>query len=262
MTRVLDALVRGKRLLIVVAAPAEAQAIVRGIGKPTSAALDHRLPDPHALIALAPRVSMLVTGVGKAAAAEATAWTLASAMHSAGGSVSPFGGVLNLGIAGALPRATGDGVTGDHATSVDRLGRVVLATSSMLADEGVWTDDRFIGLDALGFAPMPDGSLARAPSAAWLEILTPLAHERGGIATVSVCSGSDALATEVAMRTGAIAEAMEGAAIGLATARAGSDIGFAEMRVISNTTGARGRQVWRMREALEALGGLARQIIQ
>ncbi|MCU0688566.1 MAG: futalosine hydrolase [Phycisphaerales bacterium] len=260
MTRVLDALVRGKRLLIVVAAPAEAQAIVRGVGKPTSAALDHRLPDPHALIALAPRVSMLVTGVGKAAAAEATAWTLASTMQAASGasiSTSPFGGVLNLGIAGALPAGAGEATP-----SADRLGRVVLGTASVLGDEGVWTDDRFITLDTLGFGPMHDGTLTRTPTPAWLEVLSPLAHERGGIATVSVCSGSDALAYEVASRTGAIAEAMEGAAIGLAAARASSEIGFAELRVLSNTTGARSKQLWRMREALETLGALARQIIQ
>jgi futalosine hydrolase len=71
------------------------------------------------------------------------------------------------------------------------------------------------------------------------------------IATVSTCSGTNALAREIVTRTGAEVEAMEGAAVGLVASRLG--VGFAEVRVISNTTGDRGSQQWDLPGALAAL---------
>jgi nucleoside phosphorylase len=75
----------------------------------------------------------------------------------------------------------------------------------------------------------------------------------GRIATVSTCAGTDARAATVARRTGAVAEAMEGAAVAQVASRLG--VTFAEVRVISNTTGDRANQRWDMRGAL---GGLSR----
>jgi futalosine hydrolase len=77
------------------------------------------------------------------------------------------------------------------------------------------------------------------------------------IATVSTCSGTDAAATEIAHRTGAAAEAMEGAAVGLVAFR--HKVAFAEVRVISNTTGDRSRQVWALEESLAELGKFVRE---
>jgi nucleoside phosphorylase len=63
------------------------------------------------------------------------------------------------------------------------------------------------------------------------------------------------LAHEIRVRTGALAEAMEGAAVGMVAARLG--VAFAEVRVISNNTGDRGGQAW---DLPGALAGLTRLI--
>ena len=84
-----------------------------------------------------------------------------------------------------------------------------------------------------------------------LERLGPLFAE-GPIATVATCSGTDEAAAEVARRTGAVAEAMEGAAVVHAARRLG--VPAIELRAVSNTTGRRDRQVWDLPTAMTALG--------
>ena len=74
----------------------------------------------------------------------------------------------------------------------------------------------------------------------------------GPIATVATCSGTDAAAESVARRTGAVAEAMEGAAVVHAARRLG--VPAIELRVISNTTGDREDQEWDLAGALVVLG--------
>ena len=182
-------------------------------------------------------LDLLLTGVGKANAAGATAWALGQAGYAA---------VLNLGVAGALPGASPPG-----------LGEVVLADRCVFADEGVALGEAgFADIATLGFPPLPGlRTSAFEPDGALSQAVARLAGRRGGVATVSTCSGADALASAVAARTGAIAEAMEGAACALACARLG--VPFAEIRVISNTTGARDRQRWDLPGALRALGDLA-----
>jgi nucleoside phosphorylase len=82
----------------------------------------------------------------------------------------------------------------------------------------------------------------------------------GGVATVSTCSGTDVLAARVCERTGAVAEAMEGAAVALVGARLGVAAG--EVRVISNTTGERSRQVWDLPTALRGVERFAARLGQ
>ena len=77
----------------------------------------------------------------------------------------------------------------------------------------------------------------------------------GPIATVATCSGTDALAAGIAVRTGAIAEAMEGAAVLHAARLLGAPA--IELRSISNRTGDRDRQDWKLSEAFEALRSAA-----
>ena len=77
----------------------------------------------------------------------------------------------------------------------------------------------------------------------------------GVIATVSTCSASDPGAREIAQRTGARAEAMEGAAV--ATVARTLGVAFAEVRAISNTAGDRERQRWDIASALDALARCA-----
>lgn len=87
-----------------------------------------------------------------------------------------------------------------------------------------------------------------------LGAIRPLADAAGPVATVSTCSGLDSLAGQVRARTGALAEAMEGAAVGQVAHRLG--IPFGELRVVSNTTGDRPRQVWDLKGALERLAAV------
>jgi len=220
-------------ILIACAVHAEARAVAGGVGVPIGESA--RFWEP---IDLDSGVHLMITGVGKANAAGATARALALGRYSA---------VWSVGVAGALP-GVGGGLD---------IGGVVCAGASVFADEGVRTPDGFTAIGEIGF-PTTDGlggELLDGTGAIRATAPVPSSvRERaraGTIATVSTGSGTDALARELADRTGAIAEAMEGAAVGLACARAG--VPFAEIRAISNTTGDRGRQVWDLRAALGAI---------
>ncbi|MCB9845955.1 MAG: futalosine hydrolase [Phycisphaeraceae bacterium] len=244
----------GCRVLVVVAAPLEAEAVLRAAGVDEGWAgvpwTPHRIGDG---------VDLVVSGVGKACAAGAT--------------VAGWRGhewVLSLGIGGALP---GSGLA---------LGTVVGATWAVLADEGVRTGGGFEDLARMGFPPVEGMEAGSKGAGRWMrdepgrvaagmavEAGLPRAIEvqvRGVIATVSTCSGTDALAAEVVARTGAVVEAMEGAAVGVAARRLsrakGVEIGFGEVRVVSNTTGDRERQVWDVKGASPRLGEVARAIIE
>ncbi len=173
---------------------------------------------------------LLVTGVGKAASAAAVAKRLAS-----GGICA----VINVGISGSMP---GSGLA---------LGTLVAATGHALADEGVRTPDRFITMAELGFGPALARGMTLEADERVLDVLGAWTQVRGVIATVSTCSGTDELAAEVAARTGAIAEAMEGAAVALACRSFGVPMG--ELRSVSNSTGDRSRQQWDIAGALRSL---------
>jgi len=236
------------RLLLVAPSEAETRAALLGLG------LDVGVVEPWRLIVVDDRVAALCTGVGKANAAGAVAKLLPE---------QGLTGVALLGLAGALPR-----------TPPLQLLDTVLATRCLFADEGVRSEEGYSTMQAEGFglfpphaAPQEPAQLdACAPSARMLSWLSPLADQKAPVATVSTCSGTDALAQEIVRRSGAAAEAMEGAAVGLALERlvaAGlvrTPPLFAELRVISNTTGDRSRQRWRLQEALAALGPLAREV--
>lgn len=174
--------------------------------------------------------------------------------------------VVNLGIAGALPGAhlrTAGESPQDRPLSI---GDVVIATHSVFADEGIETPDGFQDCDDMGF-PLGDFPHGRVPNddALARRALAALATSSisgvtsGAIATVSTCSGTDARAQEIARRTGAIAECMEGAAIA-AVCRT-LHVPFLEIRVISNTTGDRPRQVWNISRAFSVLGEVSRAVL-
>jgi futalosine hydrolase len=218
--------------LIAVAAPLEARAVLESWGCESRLASVqwslHRLDD---------RADLVVTGIGKANAAGAVARTANLALHR---------WVLSLGIAGSLP-ASGLGV-----------GQSIVATSCVFVDEGLQTDESFLDCAAMGF-PLADFPGSAAPvDQALIRKLRPLADAAGPIATVSTCSGTDALAGLVRSRTGALAEAMEGAAVALVARRLG--LPMAELRVISNTTGSRGRQRWDLKGAVARLSDLCARL--
>jgi futalosine hydrolase len=194
------------------------------------------MPEPWSMVSLDRGFDILCTGVGKSNAAGATARFLDPRIHR---------GVLSVGIAGALP---GSGLA---------LGDVVLATRSVFSDEGIGADTGFIPMSQAGFGAFPDGSMAQDHDPTILAQLAPLCDRTGIIATVSWCSGSDGCARGVVERTGAIAEAMEGASVALVAARVAQSsrraLATGEIRAISNTTGDRADQRWAFDESLERL---------
>lgn len=224
MPGVIDRCLNGRVLLLAVAAEGEARAVMKAFGR-------LELPAAWAAAPLSPGVDLVMTGVGKANAAGAVARVLDPRRH---------GAALSVGVAGSY---------GGPA-----LRSVVVASACAYADEGVRTPEGFTDLSQLGFPPAGLPGMEFPADPALLEALRPLADSVGVIATVSTCSGTDALAREAAARTGAIAEAMEGAAVAHAAFRLGVPAG--ELRVISNTCGDRARQVWDIPGALSALTGI------
>jgi futalosine hydrolase len=243
-------------LLLAVASHLEANAIRSAVGAPVPAQSPPRplvSDTPWSFERIAPNVDLLVTGVGKVNAAAAVATMLEHHRHA---------GVLSLGIAGILPSAMPPAI-----------GDVVVASSMRYSDEGLDTPDGYRSLSQMGFPHGPfDEGLGLAATPNWSRLLhdrltallgdqpaapTPRVH-LGPIATVSTCSGTDALAHQVASRTSALAEAMEGAAA--CQVAAWHALKFAEVRVLSNTTGDRARQQWDMKGSLAMLGRVAAAI--
>ena len=155
----------------------------------------------------------------------------------------PFGAIVSAGIAGALP---GGGLT---------IGDVVVASECVYVEEGLITPDGFRDMRGLKF-PLGDFEGNRVPVDAALRdrLLAAIGPtcRVGPIATVATCSGADSAAAEVVRRTGALAEAMEGAAVVHAARRLG--LPAIEVRTVSNTTGDRAAQRWDVPTALRALG--------
>jgi len=232
--------------LIALAAPREFDAAMKAFGiNGKRPALWERIETSNT------RVDFVYTGVGKANAAGAVARAIDPSRHV---------GVLSAGIAGALPSVESD----EASRWACELGDVVCASESVFADDGVWTNDGFTSCAAMGFAPFDHGSdsIVHDPiSANWLK---PFADHSGTIACVSLCSGTDERAAMIAAQCGAIAEAMEGAAAGLAVHRVDPSMLTAEIRVISNTTGDRDSQQWDLDGALakleDVLGRIARAL--
>jgi futalosine hydrolase len=234
-------------VLCITAAPAEARAVAAGLGV-SEPAWDWRAVDaPH-------QWRLVRSGVGKVNAAGCTVSCLAQEHDQ-----TPM--AINLGVCGSL---------GEDAPPV---GSVIVASGSVYADEGIATPTTFQDMAAAGFPPWPGADLGSGCSGVVAEAgLVRATRDRlaaaleaevlvGPIATISTCSGTDALAREVARRTGAIAEAMEGAAIAHALMRVrGSARDFLEIRVVSNTTGDRDKQSWDLKGALATLTRVAKAL--
>lgn len=296
---------RGGRVLLVVAAPNEATPIAAGI-RDGAAAGGGVAPDGGTAalgdgpgdgvaptvervgdwrrVALSSRFDLVVSGIGKANAAAATALALDPARHDA---------VISVGIGGLLP-ALEPGAARCTPPAAPAMGTAWLAARSIFADEGFATPAGFVAAAEMGWPlgpfevrpAAPSGGLgpgdpragadARAtggvgivPDGALAAALAASVAGRALVATVSTCSGTDALAGEIAARAGRVAasdpsavapgwpliEAMEGAAVGAVAARLG--VRFAEVRVLSNTTGDRPKQTWAIGAALAALRTLA-----
>jgi futalosine hydrolase len=176
-------------------------------------------------------VVIVVAGIGRTNAAAATTEAILKR--------GPFDAVLNVGVAGVLP---GGGLT---------ISDALVASACIYVEEGLVTAGGFAPLSSIGLE-LGDFSGNVVPVDSRLLDVLGERFAIGPIATVATCSGTDASAAEVVRRTGAIAEAMEGAAV-VHTARRLRTPAI-ELRTISNTTGDRALQNWDLDAALEALG--------
>lgn len=230
MDHLLDPFLLERPCLLAVAAPREVEAVLGAVG-----ARSVGVPAPWATAVCGSRLHVVRTGVGKANAAGAVARALV--MHD-------YAAVVSIGIAGALP----------HESPLV-VGQSLLADPCILADEGLGTPAGFVSQSEMGF-PTHEGLGERfGADAALVGVLSGVVDRIGPCATVSTCSGTDALARAVASRTGALAEDMESGAVGLVAARLA--VPFAGLRVVSNRTGDRERQGWDLKTALSRLAALA-----
>ncbi|MBX3385312.1 MAG: futalosine hydrolase [Phycisphaeraceae bacterium] len=241
------------RTLLVVAAEGEYRAVMAGLGRGEGVG-GVRASAAWQVVNAGGGVGVLMTGIGKVNAAGATVLAL---------SKEGVRRVINVGVAGLLPGGGGGG----DAEGVLGIGSVVVGSSSVYADEGLVTPTGFQTTAEMGFAMGPFPDPAVPASDGLLRLVRSMGDAEGAIATVSTCSGTDERAAEVRGRTGAIAEGMEGAAVGHAVARwnaldgaAGVGVEFVEVRVISNTAGDRPKQRWDLRAAFERLSTLVGEI--
>jgi len=186
-----------------------------------------------------PEVHVVAGGVGRSNAAAATTQAIIEN--------GPFELVMSCGIAGALPESSLE--TGD----------VLLASCCIYAEEGIITPDGFDTMQGIGITLGDfDGNVVPVDEYA-MQALEGL-FEEGPIATVATCSGTDQQAALIAARTGAKAEAMEGAAVVHAARRL--DVPGIELRSISNQTGDRQGQEWNIPAALESLHTAVPRLIE
>ena len=212
-----------KRILVIVAVEAERAAL-------------------GARCLAAPEVRVVVAGIGRTNAAAATAEALTEARATG----APFAAVISTGIAGALP--------GSNLA----LGTVIVADACVYAEEGIALPEGQGDMRVLGF-PLGDFEGNRVPVDGALLVAFRALGPACEIATVATCSGTDAAALSVRTRTGAMAEAMEGAAVVHAARRVG--VPAIEIRSISNTTGDRATQRWDIAAAFAALQGVGDALV-
>ena len=212
-----------KRILVIVAVEAERTAL-------------------GARCLAAPEVHVVVAGIGRTNAAASTAEALAEARATG----APFAAVISTGIAGALP--------GSNLA----LGTVIVADACVYAEEGIALPEGQGDMRVLGF-PLGDFEGNRVPVDGALLVAFRALGPACAIATVATCSGTDAAALSVRTRTGAMAEAMEGAAVVHAARRVG--VPAIEIRSISNTTGDRATQRWDIAAAFAALQGVGDALV-
>ncbi|MQS12810.1 futalosine hydrolase [Streptomyces kaniharaensis] len=214
------------RLLVVVAVPVEAEAVLRGL---PGGARVLPLPGGELHRVEGSPVDVLAGGVGPAAAAAAASAALAA--HR-------YGLVVSAGIGGGFAPGAPVGAT-------------VVADAIVAADLGAETPEGFADVTELGFGTVrhtpPPAAVALAARA-----LAGLGAVTGPVLTVSTVTGSAERAAALATRhPGAAAEAMEGFGVAEAAARHGVPV--FELRTVSNPVGPRDRAAWRIGEALAAL---------
>lgn len=185
-------------------------------------------------------ITLAVTGIGKINAASATTVLLQGGTPDL---------LVNTGCAGAYQ---GSGLT---------VGGLAVATSEILADDGVLTPEGWQPLDLIGIPLVKRSgkayfnefplSMQAAGKGASLAAALGLPMIRGKFLTVSTCSGTSARGEELFSRFGGICENMEGAAVAQVALRYGVDC--LEIRGISNMVENRDLSSWNISGAVEAV---------
>jgi len=185
-------------------------------------------------------------------------------MHSGVGKASAAAAATALVIACRPKLLIMLGCGGAYSGSGLGIGDLAMATSEIYGDEGVQTPDGFLDLEMLGFPLIDKGGqrlFNRFPIARALidKIIPTLGQEaeakgrrlaEGPFVTVSSCSGSSKLGTDLSRRTGGICENMEGAAAAQVCAMQG--LPFLELRGISNMVEDRDVSRWNLKAGAEA----------
>ena len=183
---------------------------------------------------------VIVGGIGRTNAAAATT----EAILKQRGSMTAL---VSAGVAGALPNSNLN------------IGDCLVASSCIYHEEGIICPSGFANMAGLGFS-LGDFEGNAVPVDEQLLEALGAAFAIGPIATVATCSGTAAAAMEVQRRTGALAEAMEGAAVVHAARRL--RVPAIELRAISNTTGDRAHQQWDLKRGLDSLGEAVRKAVE
>ncbi len=182
---------------------------------------------------------LLVTGVGPVNAALEAGALL--------GGCSPRG-VLHMGIAGSydLSRAPLGAILAANAESWPEYGVAGPdAVAEPLPGFPQWVDEAGQVHQTLELAPRRD--------ARTMDLALPPAWFLAGGVTVAGITAHARRAQLLAGRNGALFESMEGFALALACRTRCA--AFLEVRAVSNLVGERDRARWRLREALDGLGG-------
>ena len=186
-----------------------------------------------AVLAAAPDAEVVTVGVGPAAAAAGTAAALARGSGDL---------VLCAGIGGGFPPL--------------EPGDIAVADAIVFADLGIETPDGFAPMSTTGFGVERyevDPALAAG-------IADRCGGRPGTVLTIATVTGTAETAAALRRRfPDAVAEAMEGAGVAAAAARFGVPV--AEIRAVSNLVGPRNRAVWRVPEALAALGAAVAKVL-
>jgi futalosine hydrolase len=168
------------------------------------------------------RLRIIVTGVGPVNAAHATTVAVLERRPEA---------IVVCGIGGAYPAA---GLA---------IGDVVSAEMEIYGDLGAQSPTGFLDMKALGF---PVIATAR-PFFNELPLHMFPTASRARFVTVSTCTGTDAVAHQIASRTNGAVENMEGAAVVHVAHLFGISVG--EVRGISNVVTNRDVKSWKLKEA-------------
>lgn len=169
---------------------------------------------------------VLVSGIGPAAAAAATATGLALGSYDV---------ALSLGICGGF-RGTTDA------------GEIVVATELVAADLGADSTAGFLSMNELGWA---DDVAGVDPTLVTAAVARLGAVVTGPVVTVSTVTGTRGRADVLAERYGPVGEAMEGWGV-LEGARA-YGVPVLEVRAVSNLVGDRDTSTWDIPAAFDAL---------